>query len=78
MLLSLASGVSRVSLFCMFSFNLVVEAFSLNVSFVVENLYVLLNVASTTVFIIPVFERIVSGLHQLLFRPKGRIHSISG
>jgi hypothetical protein len=78
MLLGLTGGVTGVSLFCMFSFNFVVQAFGFYVGFVVENLDVLLNVACSSIFIIPAFERIVSSLHQLLFRSEGRIHSISG
>ena len=78
MLLGFASRVARVSLLSLFDVDVVIQTLSLNVSLMVKHLDTLLDIAGPSIFVIPVLERIVSCLHQLLFRSKRRVHCVGG
>ena len=60
MLLGFARGVARVSLLCVLSVDLVIQAFGLTISVFIENLNVLLDIAGASVLIVTAFERKVS------------------
>ena len=66
MLLSFASRVAWVPLLSMRDVDIVVETLRLNISLMIKYLDVLLDIASPSIFVIAVLERIVSRLHQLL------------